>query len=242
MKLLRFVFRSILVWSWILLGLITELLIFPFLARGNRRKVVHYWSRGLMFLCGVHIKVIGNPVLDKASFWVSNHISWVDIFVLNSVRTTSFIAKSDIRKWPVIGQLVAWAGTLFIDRRQRYAIREAAKQIKNCFDLGDVVGLFPEGTTTDGSYVKNFHTGLFDAPIQAGIAVQPVALRFLRGDKRAPELAFIGDQTLMANLWHLLGSSKVVVECEFLALIPIDQTTNRGNLAGAAHDSISAVV
>lgn len=242
MKLLRFIIRSIFVWSWIFLGLLTELIIFPLLSRQGRRNVVQKWSKGLMFLCGVHVKQIGKPVLDKPVFWVSNHISWVDIFVLNSIRTTSFIAKSDIKKWPIIGHLVTWAGTLFIDRRQRYAIREAAKQIQDCFNHGDVVGLFPEGTTTDGSEVKSFHTGLFDAPIQAKVAVQPIALRYLRAGNKAPELAFIGDQTLVANLWHLLGSSKVVVECEFLPLVHIDADTSRSSLAKDAHRAISSVI
>lgn len=242
MKLLRFLIKSIFVWTWIFLGLLTELIVFPPLSRKSRRTIVQYWSRGLMFLSGVHVKVIGEPVKQGAVFWVSNHISWVDIFVLNSVRTTSFIAKSDIRKWPVIGLLVTWAGTLFIDRRQRYAIREAAKQIQACFNYGDVVGLFPEGTTTDGMQVKNFHTGLFDAPIQAQVDVQPVALRFMKAGNRAPELAFIGDQTLVANLWHLLGSSKVVVECEFLPILKITAETSRTSLAKSAFEAISNAV
>lgn len=242
MKLLRFLIRSVFVWAWVATGLITELLVFPLVSRKSRRKIVQYWSRGLMLFAGVRIKVIGEPVLAEAIFWVANHISWVDIFVLNSVRTTSFLAKSDVRKWPVIGHLVAWAGTLFIDRRQRYAIREAAKQIQNCFKHGDVVGLFPEGTTTDGSQVKNFHTGLFDAPIQSKVPVQPVALRYLKSGVLAPELAFVGEQTLVANLWHLLGSKNVTVECSFLPIIKIGDDTNRSTLAAAAHKAISGVI
>ncbi len=238
MKLILFVLRSVLVWTWIFAGLIIELLVFPLLSRASRRNVVCHWSRGLMFLSGVKIQVVGKSVNDQAIMWVANHISWVDIFVLNSVRTTSFIAKSDIRKWPIIGLLVAWAGTLFIDRRQRYAIREAAKQIKHCFDYGDAVGLFPEGTTTDGMQVLPFHAGLLDAAIQAKVPVQPVALKFMRGAQRAPELAFIGDQTLIANLWHLLGSWGVRVECEFLE--PIDTSDlNRAEVASKAHQMIS---
>lgn len=242
MKLLLFLLRSIFVWIWILLGLIVELIVFPPISRRSRRKIVQKWSQGLIFLSGVKVKVVGEPVLDKAIFWVSNHVSWVDIFVLNSVRTTSFVAKSDIRRWPVLGLLVAWAGTLFIDRSQRYAIRDAAKQMQRCFAQGDVVGLFPEGTTTDGLQVKKFHTGLFDAAIQAKVAIQPVALRFMRGRRRAPELAFVGEQTLFGNLWHLLGAWGVSVECEFLPLVHIDETSNRAQVAKDTHDLISQSV
>ena len=146
-----FLFRFVCVSVWILLGLLTELVVFPLLGRVRRRRVVGAWSRGLMRLCGVRVRRLGDPVTRGAVLWVANHVSWVDIFVFNSVRTTSFVAKSDIRRWPVIGLLVAWAGTLFIDRRHRHAVRDAGRQIRACFDQGDAVGLFPEGTTTDGS-------------------------------------------------------------------------------------------
>lgn len=239
---LLFLFRSLLVSAWILLGLLTELLIFPMLSRRARRRVVGGWSRGLMGLCGVRVRPLGEPVRDGAVLWVANHISWVDIFVLNSVRTTSFIAKSDIRRWPVIGLLVAWAGTLFIDRHQRHAVREAGRQMAECFAQGDVVGLFPEGTTTDGADVRSFHAGLFESAVQAGVPVQPIALRFLRRGRRAPELAFIGEQTLVANLWFLLGARGVSVECEFLPPIPPLVGLGRGEVAQRSHAVIRRAV
>lgn len=237
-----FLFRLILVLVWILLGLLTELLVFPLLSRARRRAVVQAWSRCLMFLCGVRMRVQGTPVLQGAVLWAVNHVSWVDIFVLNSVRTTSFVAKSDIRRWPVIGLLVAWAGTLFIDRGHRQAVREAGRQISACFQQGDVVGLFPEGTTTDGQDVLPFHAGLFEAAIQDAVAVQPVALRFLRRGRRAPELAFVGDQTLAANLWFLLGAWGVVVECEFLPPITPAAHLDRSRVAHQAHAAVRRAV
>jgi 1-acyl-sn-glycerol-3-phosphate acyltransferase len=237
-----FLVRFVLVSAWIMLGLLTELLLFPFLGRAARRGVVGGWSRGLMRLCGVRVRPLGEPVLDQAVLWVSNHVSWVDIFVINSVRSTSFVAKSDVRRWPVIGLLVAWAGTLFIDRHHRHAVREAAHQMQDCFAQGDVVGLFPEGTSTDGSDVRSFHAGLFEAAVRSGVAVQPLALRFLRQGRRAPELAFVGEQTLVGNLWHLLGARGVVVECEFLRPIPALHGLGRGALAQMTHAAIRRAV
>lgn len=239
---LLFLLRSVIVVVWILLGLAAELLVFPVLKRAGRRTIVRYWSRGLMALCGVRVKVIGAPQRQGPVLWVSNHVSWVDIFVFNGVRTTSFVAKSDIRRWPVIGLLVAWAGTLFIDRQNRQAVREASRQMQGCFAQGDAVGLFPEGTTTDGLDVLPFHAGLFDAAVQAQIGVQPVALRFLRRGRRAPELAFVGEQTLVANLWWLLGATGVVVECEFLPTVPVAVDTARGALAHRVRAAIRAKV
>ncbi len=240
--LLLFLVRAIFVSAWILLGLLAELAFFPLLARGQRKAVVGWWSRGLMRLCGIKRQTIGEPKLKGAVLWVANHVSWVDIFILNSVRPTSFIAKSDVRAWPIIGHLVAWSGTLFIDRNHRHAVRQASKQMQDCFAHGDVVGLFPEGTSTDGMDVRNFHAGLFDAAVQAKAPVQPVALRYYRRGQRAPELAFVGEQTLVANLWLLLGSWGVVVECEFLPLQPVHADTSRSKLASAAHNAIRQAV
>ncbi|WP_323029217.1 1-acylglycerol-3-phosphate O-acyltransferase [Castellaniella defragrans] len=236
--LLRFVCVSV----WVLLGLATELVVFPALSRRRRRQVVGAWSRGLLWLCGVRVRRLGEPVKRGAVLWVANHVSWVDIFVLNGVRTTSFVAKSDIRRWPVIGLLVAWAGTLFIDRRSRHAVRTAGRQMRACFERGEAVGLFPEGTTTDGADVLPFHAGLFDAAVRAGVPTQPVALRFLKRGRRAPELAFVGEQTLVANLWFLLGARGVTVECVFLAPIPPQDAPVRGELARRAHAAIRVAV
>ncbi|MDY0309380.1 MAG: lysophospholipid acyltransferase family protein [Castellaniella sp.] len=242
MALFLFLFRFVCVSAWVLLGLLTELVVFPILRRTQRRRIVGAWSRGLMWLCGVRVRCLGDPVIRGAVLWVANHVSWVDIFVLNSVRTTSFVAKSDIRRWPVIGLLVAWAGTLFIDRHHRHAVRDAGRQMRACFDQGDAVGLFPEGTTTDGADVRPFHAGLFDAAVRAGVPTQPVALRFLRRGRRAPELAFVGEQTLVANLWCLLGAWGVTVECEFLAPIRTADGLSRSDVARCAQAAIGAAV
>src|SRR5690348_9375543 len=92
-----FLLRSVFVVVWLLLGLLIELLVFPLLSRRRRRDVVNGWSRGLMAVCGIRVRVLGDPVPSGPVLWVANHVSWVDVFVLNQIRTTSFIAKSDIR-------------------------------------------------------------------------------------------------------------------------------------------------
>lgn len=237
-----FSLRMVVVSAWIALGLLTEMLVFPLLGRGARRRVVQGWSHGLLRLCGVRIRVFGEPLRGGPVLWVSNHISWVDIFVLNRVRTTSFIAKSDVRRWPIIGHLVAWAGTLFIDRGERQAVRTASLRMQACLAQGDAVGLFPEGTTTDGQDVLPFHSGLFDAAVQAAAPVQPIALRFLRARRRAPELAFVGEQTLVANLWFLLGAWGVCVECEFLEPLVVTPECSRGDLSHRARAAIRQAV
>ena len=242
MFLIRFLLRTVVVIVWILGGLLTELLVFPVLSRRARQRTIQAWSRALLWICGVRVRRQGRPILDGAALWVINHVSWIDIFVLNAVRPTSFIAKADIRRWPVIGLLVAWAGTLFIDRGHRQALRQTARDVRECFARGDVVGLFPEGTTSGGWDVLHFHSGLFEPAVQADVPVQPVALRFVQYGRRTDRFAFVGDQTLVANLWILLGAGGVAVECDFLPPIERGHGLDRGALAQRAQAAIGQAV
>ena len=147
---------------------------------------------------------------------VANHVSWIDIFVLNSARATSFVAKSEIRSWPVIGWLVAGAGTLFIERGQRHAVHAMGESMQARFRQGDAVGLFPEGTTSEGSELRPFHASLFEPARAAAVEIQPVALRFLQHGQRSGFAAFIGDESLVANLWRVMGTTGLSVEVVFL--------------------------
>ena len=242
MSLILFSVRASMAACWIAAGLLTELLAFPLLGFRRRQDLIQGWSRVLLRVCGVRMRRQGRPVLQGPALWVANHVSWLDIFVIDAVRPTSFIAKSDIRRWPVIGLLVAWAGTLFIDRRQRHAVREAGRQMRDCFDRGDAVGLFPEGTTTEGLDVRPFHAGLFEAAMRADVPVQPIALRFLQHGRRTTRFAFVGEQTLLGNLWILLGARGVVVEAEFLPPLAPGAEGGRAELARRAHQAIAHAV
>jgi len=241
---LRFIVRALPVVVWLLLGLITVTLVFPVLPARTRSAVNHRWSRVLMALCGVRVRVLGTPVLHTPVLWVANHVSWIDIFCLNRVRSTVFVAKRDIRQWPMIGWLVAGAGTIFIERGSRQALRHVGEEIQQRLRGGEAVGLFPEGTTSAGLDVGIFHASLFEAAIRAHACVQPVALRFYHRGARSTHAAFIGEQTLVANLWQLLGTSGTCVELEFLPSHPAAQcqTLGRHGLAAATHTAIRGVV
>lgn len=230
-----FLLRAVCVVIWMALGLLLVLLVLPSLAQPVRAAVNRRWSRILMQLCGVGIRVQGAPKLTGPVLWVANHVSWVDVFVLNSVRSTSFIAKSEIRNWPLIGRLVAGSGTIFIERGQRHAVRKVGRQMQAHFERGAVIGLFPEGTTSPGFAVAPFHSSLFDAAIRAHVDIQPVALRFFHRGKRSDYVAFVGEQNLLQNLWCLLGATGVVVELEFLPVMPDAYCQEHGRTKVAAH-------
>lgn len=247
MFLLKFpliVVRLVIVVLWVLVGLFCVGLVFPAISRPARAGLNRFWSRRLMAFCGIHIRVSGQPLLTGPALWVANHVSWIDIFVLNSVRATAFIAKSEIRRWPLIGWLVAGAGTLFIARGQRNAVQAMAEAVRARFDQGEAVGLFPEGTTSEGHSVQPFHASLFEPARASGVPVQPVVLRFLHHDQRSALAAFVGEETLVANLWRVLGATGLAVEVEFIEPLtmhrPDGEPLSRPELSQHARNAIAA--
>lgn len=232
--LLLFPFRLIVLVAWVLGGLLTIVGVFPLLGLTARQWLIRNWSRGLLACCGVKVECRGRPKREGAVLWVANHISWVDIFVMNRVRAVSFIAKSDIRKWPVLGRLVAGAGTLFIERGRRHAVRAVGHQMAERFSQGEVVGLFPEATTSLGNDVAFFHSSLFEPALRAGVDVQPVALLFRHHGERTSRYAFVGDQTLVHNLWNLLTATGTVVELVFCPIMSGPEGAEIGRVEVAA--------
>ena len=235
MALLLFLPRFLLVSVWIALSLLSVMVVFPFVSPRVRAWMNQRWSRLLMFICGVRMDVQGDPRLDGPVMWVANHVSWVDIFVLNCVRPTAFVAKSEIRDWPIIGWLVAGAGTVFIERGRRHAVQTVGTQMEARFMHGEAVGLFPEGTTSPGEDVRPFHSSLFEAAIHVGVDIQPVALRFYHRGRRSDYVAFVGEQNLVQNLWRLLGTTGVCVELVFLTVLPGEECRGAGRARVASH-------
>ena len=216
MNLLRFTVRLLACIAWVLFGLLTIVLCYPWAGSAFRGWSKRWWSASLLVLCGVRTSVEGEPRLEGPVLWVANHISWIDIFALNRVRPTAFVAKSEIRSWPLLGWLVAGAGTIFIERASRHAVHRVGQSMRAQFTKGRVVGLFPEGTTSPGFDVLPFYANLFEPARQGGAAIQPVALRYFHGDGRSDFAAYVGEETLVQNLWRVLGGSGVRIEIVFL--------------------------
>ena len=239
-----FILRLPLVLVWLCSSLLCVAGVYPFVGLSARSALNHLWSKILMVVCGVKVQVSGHPPMTGAALWVANHVSWIDIFILSSVRCVAFIAKRDIRNWPVIGWLVDKAGTVFIDRTQRNSVRHVGEQMQAMFGRGQVVGLFAEGTTSTGFDVLPFHASLFEPPLRARVLIQPIALRFFYRGQRSDRIAFVGEQSLVRNLSILLASRGACVDVEFLpALTPADyEGWPRAQLAAATREAIRNAV
>jgi len=216
---LRVVIRLPLVLLWLVSCLLSVATIYSLASRPQRSRMNRAWSRLLMCLCGVRVRVLGQPCRQGAVLWVANHVSWIDIYILAGVRGILFIAKSEIRQWPVLGWLVARVGTVFLQRGQRNSLKLVAEQMAHCFGEGEALGLFAEGTTSSGLDVLPFHASLFDPAMRTQVAIQPVALRFFYKGQRSDFAAFVGEETLVHNLWTLLRTRGVAVEAVFLPVL-----------------------
>lgn len=216
MSVLRFTFRASLVAIWVIVGLLLIASLFWWVGLAGRLSIKKYWSAVLVRLCGVRVRSSGIPYLKGPVLWAVNHVSWLDVFVLNLERSTAFVAKSEIRHWPLIGWLAAGADTIFIERASRHAVRAVGLAMQKRFARGQAVGLFPEGTTSEGFDVLNFYANLFEPARLPGVAIQPVALKYFHHGQRSQFAAFVGEETLIANLWRVLGATGIEIETVFL--------------------------
>jgi 1-acyl-sn-glycerol-3-phosphate acyltransferase len=176
------------------------------------RLVVREWSRRMLRIMGVELEVRGVVHESGPLLVVANHISWLDILVMNACQPARFVSKADARHWPVLGTLISGAGTLFIERENRRdAMRVVHLMAERLVDR-DIVAVFPEGTTGDGRQVLPFHANLLQAAISTGTPVLPVAIGYrdpvAGGISDAP--LFIGDTTLLSSIWTTLRSDGVL--------------------------------
>jgi 1-acyl-sn-glycerol-3-phosphate acyltransferase len=199
-----------------LMGLLTILLRFPRMSQEQRAIRIQAWSRGMLARLGVRLQVIGDPALAGPLLLVANHISWLDITSLHAARFCRFVSKADVRRWPLIGALASGVGTLFIQRESRRDAMRVVHHMAESLRQGDVLAVFPEGTTSDGQSLLPFHANLLQAAIAADAPIQPVALQFIDGHgRRSLAPCYIGDDTLLASVWRTVRARGITVQIVF---------------------------
>ena len=197
------------------LGMAICAFIFPWTAAAGRQAHIRRWSRQLLGICGIQVVVrqLDGAALPPRSLIVGNHISWLDIFVVNAMQPCRFVAKSDIRNWPFIGWLCAKTGTIFISRGKPSDVRRIFQGLVRSIEAGERVAFFPEGTTAAQGKLLPFHANLFEAAIDAGVPVQPYALRYLDAQgKYHPAADFIGEMTIVESILAILRAGSITAE------------------------------
>lgn len=189
-------------------GFLIIKIVFPKLEQADRNARVHAWSGQMLRIVGIELQVNGQPAGGPVLL-VSNHISWLDILVIHASRHCRFVSKSDIKDWPVVNTLAAGAGTLYLERGSRRDAHRVVGQMAERLREGDILAVFPEGTTGDGITLKPFHANLIQAAIEAAVPVQPMALKFIDAVSGATSFApsYVGDETLMGSIWRTLTAT-----------------------------------
>lgn len=179
-----------------------------------RQRLCRWFLGRLAAALPFEIRVAGE-LPDKPMLWVANHLSWSDIPFLGMLQPMTFLAKAEIRHWPVIGWLTTEAGTRFIQRGDGDS-KSLSQQLGQELKQGRSLLIFPEGTTTDGVSLRTFHSRLLACAIETGVPVQPVAIRYVRNGAIDPIAPFIGDDDLLSHLFRLLAQDTAVVEITLL--------------------------
>lgn len=229
MRSLRAVWKLLRGLWHVLVGMWTIYVRFPQLGPEQREMRVQAWALQFLALWDIHLKVLGQPVAQGPALMVCNHISWLDISVIHAARHCRFVSKSDIRDWPLVGALATGAGTLYIERTSRKDALRMVKDMADAMRNGDVVAVFPEGTTSDGRDLLPFHANLIQSAIQAQVPVQPMSLQFLDAATGEPTFApcYIGDDTLLGSIWRTLTAPRITAVVHFGQLQQADGRDRR---------------
>ena len=223
------------------LGLLYAVLTFAWIGPRRRDAAIIAWSRILLLIIGVRLESKGDPpVADHPAqgtrtpgeLLLLNHTSWLDVFSIAAVVPARFVSKAEIGRWPVFGWLAIVVGTLFVERGRRHAVMRTNQAVAERLRSGQVIGIFPEGTTTDGSRLLPFHANLVQPAIDLGVPVRPVGVRFTQRGRFSRAAMFIGEMNLMQSLWRVVTTPYLAVELHWLA--PLDPLPDSRHAAARA--------
>lgn len=199
-------------------------------------KFINHWTRIFCRILNLHATVHGY-VIDGPAVYVANHISWHDIAVLHALLPVCFIAKHEIRHWPLVGWLSYRGGTLFVHRGARDAFYKLRKLLQDCLYARQNVLFFPEGTTSDGSKILKFKYRLFGPGIEQKRPVQAIGLRYLNSER----IAFIGNESFLSHLFRTLGEKQINVDVFFCPAVESSGKTAK-MLAEISQNQISTIL
>jgi 1-acyl-sn-glycerol-3-phosphate acyltransferase len=208
-------------------GLLLAGTFYPVLSLARRRRVKQRWSRNLLKMFGVQLECTGSAA-GGARLLVSNHISWLDIFVINAVEPVVFVSKNDILGWPLIGTLSRHTETIYLERGCHHSAHKVSQQIAAALSSGTTVAIFPEGTTTSGEDVLPFRGALLEGALRAGVPVQPLALRYAtRQGERSAAAVYCGTTSLIESIWAIVTAPSLHAHLARLAPLPVSGRDRR---------------
>ena len=235
------IYRIFLVVLHTLTGFVIAGLFLPIASKPIKHALISWWCKRLIGAFNIKVVVSGDVPASNLShaMVIANHVSWADIHVLNSIIPLRYIAKADIKNWPVFGFFAKQVNTLFIDRAKKQEAMRIVDITTECLLAGDRLCLFAEGTTTDGTTILPFKSSLIEAAIRAEAPIYPVAIRYTMPDGSPnTAMAYAGETTLKESMQNTLDIQQPVVHVHFLAPI-VSKNQDRRELALLAYTQIA---
>ncbi|MBB1155203.1 MULTISPECIES: lysophospholipid acyltransferase family protein [Amycolatopsis] len=214
----------------------------------GRERLVRRIFRAVLRAFGVRMSVVGGADFlaapaGRGALVVNNHISWLDIIAVNALRPMRALAKIEIASWPILGTLVRRGGSIFLDRNRLRALPDTMSELADSLRAGALVNVTPEGTTWCGLASGHFTTATFQAAIDGGVPVRPIALRYRLADGReTSQPAFIGPESLIASLRRVAALRGLVLEVHVCPEIAPGRADDRRSLAALAEASIHSAL
>jgi 1-acyl-sn-glycerol-3-phosphate acyltransferase len=218
--------------------------IYPRAGVSRRREITAWWSRRMLDILAIRLHCEGDiPRVDGTGALIAaNHVSWVDIFAISAARPTRFVAKSEIRDWPIAGWIVERAGTIFVHRARRHDTGRINALVHEAIGNGDCIGLFPEGTTTEGDRLLRFHSSLFEPAVANGARVFPVALRYEHPDgSHLRAAAYVGELSFVQSLALVIRTPSTRARVSFAPPIDTKGLTRR-EVAAQAESRVATLL
>ena len=199
-------------------GLIICAVILPNVNAKRRNRWISRWCRELLAVLNIRIITHGTLPDENVAgiMFIANHVSWLDIHALNSVHAVRFVAKAEIRNWPIFGWISVKVNTLFTERTRRHDAGRMVEVAADSLCAGDCLCFFPEGTTSDGNGLLAFKGSLIQAAINAGSPIWPVTIRYPNADGSAnTAMAYYGGISLLQSMQQVWAQYSPVVELHF---------------------------
>lgn len=187
---------------------------FPRADNGSKNLRIKKWCRDLLKILEINLKISGFDSLPAGGIlFASNHISWLDIMVINAILPVRFVAKSEVKKWPIVGYLANQLNTLYIDRNNRGDLSKMVAKLVDALNEGEQICIFPEGTSSDGTKVLALRSNLFEAVIASNSICIPIAITYkdLITKKHSVAPAYFGEMSLIKSIKNIVNSPPLEV-------------------------------
>ncbi|WP_200206759.1 lysophospholipid acyltransferase family protein [Micromonospora coerulea] len=219
----------------------------PVMPARGRDAAIRGWARGTLGALGVRLVVRGRLPRRRALV-VANHVSWLDVLAVLAVAPARLVAKREVRGWPLVGQLAAAAGTVFVDRARPRELPATVGRVAAALRAGHRIAVFPEGTTWCGEAAdcrpgRGFRPAVFQAAVDAGTPVVPLRIgyRWAATGATTTAPAFLGDETLCDSVRRVLAARDLTLAVSVTAALHPAPGADRRLLARAAESAVHLV-